>query len=103
SLLIFLILALLLSTANSLALYVDWLWFAEVGYQQVFLTLLSTQVMVGAAFGLTFFLVLFSNLVIAASHEPARYCRTMASPLLLRFAAPFRANLWRPERSLLLV
>ena len=95
SLLIFLILALLLSTANSLALYVDWLWFAEVGYQQVFLTLLSTQVMVGAAFGLTFFLVLFSNLVIAGSHEPARYWGTMDSLLLLRFAAPLRANLWR--------
>jgi uncharacterized membrane protein (UPF0182 family) len=35
-----LLVALLISLSNSLALYVDWLWFGEVGYQVVFTTIL---------------------------------------------------------------
>jgi hypothetical protein len=85
--------ALLLSFANTLALYVDWLWFGEVGYQSVFLTLLSSQLFVGAMFGAGFALIFFLNLFLAGRHEPTRYWGTVESLLLLRFAGPLRARL----------
>ena len=88
-----LVILVLVSLANSLGLYVDWLWFGEVGYQSVFVTLLSTQALVGLAFGIVFFVVLFPNLVLAGRHQPTRYWGTMESLLLLRFAGPLRARL----------
>ncbi len=94
-LLVVLLVALLLSFANSLALYVDWLWFGEVGYQSVFVTLLSSQVLVGVAFGAAFFLVFFLNVFLAGRHQPTRYWGTVDSLLLLRFAEPLRARLGR--------
>ena len=93
ALLTILVIALLFSGANSLALYVDWLWFGEVGYQSVFITLLSSQVFVGASFGAIFLLVFFTNLILAGRHEPTRYWGTMESLLLLRFAQPLRSRL----------
>jgi len=93
TLVVVLFVALLLSVANSLALYVDWLWFGEVGYQPVFITLLSSQILVAAAFGVAFFLVFFANLVLAGRHQPTRYWGTVDSLLLLRFAEPLRTRL----------
>ena len=87
--------ALLLSLTNSLALYVDWLWFEEVGYQSVFVTLLSSQVLVGGAFGAAFFLIFFTNLYLAGRHQPTRYWGTVDSLLLLRLAGPLRTRLGR--------
>ncbi len=90
---LFLLLA--LSFANSLALYVDWLWFGEVGYRPVFVTLLSSQLLVGGAFGVIFFAVFFSNVILAGRHQPTRYWGTMESVILLRFAEPVRARLFQ--------
>ena len=90
-----LLIALLLSFANSLALYVDWLWFGEVGYQSVFVTLLSSQILVGGAFGAVFFMVFFANVLLAGRHQPTRYWGTMESLLLLRFAEPLRSRLFQ--------
>ena len=73
TLLVVLFVLLLLSLGNSLALYVDWLWFEEVGYQSVFTTLLSSQILVGGAFGAVFFLVFFTNVYLAGRHQPTRY------------------------------
>src|SRR5437016_6664074 len=93
ALVVVLFLLLVFSFANSLALYVDWLWFGEVGYQSVFVTLLSSQVLVGGAFGAIFFMVFFANLVLAGRHQPTRYWGTVESLLLLRFAEPLRERL----------
>jgi hypothetical protein len=95
ALLLVLFFLLALSLANSLELYVDWLWFGEVGYQSVFVTLLSTQVLVGGAFGAVFFLVFFTNVYLAGRHQPTRYWATPDSLLLLRFAEPVRTRLGR--------
>ena len=81
---------LLLSLGNSLALYVDWLWFEEVGYQAVFTTLLSAQVLVGGAFGAVFFLVFFASAYLAARYQPTRYWGTVDSLVLLQLAEPLR-------------
>ena len=43
----------------------DWFWFQEIGYQSVFLTWLWAKVQMGAAFGIAFFLIFYSNLLIA--------------------------------------
>ena len=45
--------------------YTDWLWFQEVGYQQVFLRSLSVRAVVTAAVGLVAFALLAGNIVIA--------------------------------------
>jgi uncharacterized membrane protein (UPF0182 family) len=93
ALVVVLFVLLVFSFANSLALYVDWLWFGEVGYQSVFVTLLSSQILVGGSFGAIFFIVFFANLVLAGRHQPTRYWGTVESLLLLRFAEPLRARL----------
>ncbi|TLY45172.1 MAG: hypothetical protein E6K59_04990, partial [Nitrospirae bacterium] len=94
-LLFFLLVALLLSLSNSLALYVDWLWFGEVGYQSVFTTILLTQAVVGGLFGAVFFLVFFANAYLAGRHQPTRYWGTVDTLVLLRFAEPLRSHLGR--------
>ena len=96
TLLVVVFVLLLLSLGNSLALYVDWLWFGEVGYQSVFTTLLSSQVLVGGAFGAVFFLVFFANVYLAGRHQPTRYWGTVDSLVLLQLAAPLRN---RPART----
>jgi uncharacterized membrane protein (UPF0182 family) len=85
--------ALFISLSNSLALYVDWLWFGEVGYQSVFTTILFTQASVGGTFGLVFFLVFFANVYWAGRHQPNRYWGTVDSLVLLQFAEPLRRRL----------
>jgi hypothetical protein len=93
TLLLVLLLLLFLSLGNSLALYVDWLWFIEVGYQSVFTTLLTTQLLVGGAFGGVFFLVFFANVYRAGRYQPTRYWGTVDSLVLLQLAAPLRNRL----------
>jgi len=95
-LLVILLAALLLSLGNSLALYVDWLWFGEVGYQAVFTTLLFAQVTVGGGLGAIFFLIFFANVYLAGRHQPTRYWGTVDSLVLLQLAAPLRN---RPART----
>jgi len=47
------------------ALYTDWLWFGEVGYQGVFLRTLSARTWLGAAVFVFAFVVLYANLRLA--------------------------------------
>ena len=47
------------------SLVTDYLWFGEVGYRQVFVATLGTQVVLQFAFGGAFLLVLLGNLLIA--------------------------------------
>lgn len=60
---IILVFFVLLLSGNLVSLYTDWLWFQEIGQLPVFLITLSTEVKLGLAFGLLFFVVLYLNLV----------------------------------------
>jgi uncharacterized membrane protein (UPF0182 family) len=51
-----------------LGLYVDWLWYREVDYAQVFRTVLLTKVMLGLGTGLICFVLVYANLRAAIRH-----------------------------------
>lgn len=48
-----------------LNVYTDWLFFKEIGYRSVFLKILSTKIMAGAAFGVAFLSFVLVNVIIA--------------------------------------
>ncbi len=52
--------------------YTDWLWFREVQFTSVFLTVLQAQVLVGMVTGVVFFLILYGNVMVARRLRPAR-------------------------------
>ena len=66
---------LVLFTALS-GFFVDVLWFREVRLSDVFWTVLRTKVLLGLAFGLTFFVLLFSNLWIVRRITPRFHALT---------------------------
>jgi uncharacterized protein len=51
-------------------IYVDVLWFREVGFSNVFWTVLWSRVLLAVVFGLLFFAILYANLLIARSIRP---------------------------------
>jgi uncharacterized membrane protein (UPF0182 family) len=65
-LLFFLVFAALLSFRQAIGLYVDWLWFDEVGYTQVFTASLTYKFMLGLIAGLFVAAFLYLNLKVAA-------------------------------------
>lgn len=48
-----------------LGLYIDWLWFREVQFTSVFVTVLRTQILLGAVTAIAFFLILYANVLLA--------------------------------------
>ncbi len=61
----------LLNTAGQiLGLYIDWLWFREVQLTSVFVTVLRTEVLLGAVTGVAFFLILYINVLLARRLAP---------------------------------
>ncbi len=61
----------LLSTAGQIVgFYTDWLWFREVRFTSVFVTVLQTQVLLGAVTGAVFFLILYGNVTLARRLAP---------------------------------
>jgi len=60
-----LIVILILGIPAAADFYTDWLWFIEVGYEQVFLRSLTVQAMVTTATGVIAFLLLGGNLLLA--------------------------------------
>ncbi len=61
----------LLSTAGQiLGLYTDWLWFREVQFTSVFVTVLRTEVLLGVVTGAAFFLILYGNVTLARRLTP---------------------------------
>ena len=50
--------------------WIDWLWFGDLGQQQVFVTRIVSQLATGAVFGLATFVLLYVNLRIARSMAP---------------------------------
>ena len=52
---------------QAIGFYVDWLWFQDVGYGQLFATILSYKFALGAAAGLLMAIIIYVNLKIASS------------------------------------
>ena len=56
----------LLSTAGQIVgFYGDWLWFREVQFTSVFLTILRTQILLGLVTSVAFFVILYGNVALA--------------------------------------
>ncbi|MEW6618613.1 MAG: UPF0182 family protein [bacterium] len=53
-------------------LYTDWLWFGGVGFQSVFVQILTTKVLIGLICGISFFLLTFINPFLAKLFSPKR-------------------------------
>jgi uncharacterized protein len=62
--------ALLSMVGQILGLYTDWLWFREVQFTSVFVTILRTQVILGVVTGAAFFLILYLNVLLAWRLSP---------------------------------
>ncbi len=73
-------------SSQAVPLYSDWLWFREIKLQSVFLTILTTKILLASTFGLAFALLLYANLSLAG--------RFTATDVLLevedRFGLPSR-------------
>jgi uncharacterized membrane protein (UPF0182 family) len=65
-LLFFAVLVLLIFFGQALSLYTDWLWFQEVGFTQIFITVLTVKLALTLLFGGLFALILYSNIRLAA-------------------------------------
>ncbi|MDH4228155.1 MAG: UPF0182 family protein [Nitrospirota bacterium] len=68
---------LLLSMSALVGLYVEWLWFREVRFADVFRTILSTRVSLGAGAALVCFGILYVNLRHAAAFPKEHLLRMM--------------------------
>jgi hypothetical protein len=78
----------LLFTALS-GFFVDVLWFREVGYSQVFWTILRTRFLLGLTFGLIFFALLFVNLWIVRRITPRFHPFTPEQEIIERYRMQF--------------
>ncbi len=79
---------LVLFTALS-GFFVDVLWFREVRLSDVFWTVLRTKVLLGLAFGLTFFVLLYSNLWIVRRITPRFHAVTPEQEIIERYRMQF--------------
>lgn len=64
------VLILILLSGRAVLYYTEWLWFGEVGQQDVFLKSLLTKVGLAAAAGALFFAVVYANLMLARRLAP---------------------------------
>ena len=61
----------LLSTAGqTVGFYTDWLWFGEVQFTSVFVTVLRTQILLGVITSVAFFLIFYCNVALARRLAP---------------------------------
>ncbi len=69
--------------------FVDVLWFREVGFSDVFWTVLRTQVLLGLVFGLAFFALLYVNLIIVRRTTPRYRPLTPEQEIIDRYRMQF--------------
>jgi hypothetical protein len=74
------LLALLFASGTLARLYTDLLWFEDLGQRSVFVTILTSQWVTGAAFGIVFFAILYANLRIAQRMAPQTYLHAVDGP-----------------------
>jgi uncharacterized membrane protein (UPF0182 family) len=73
--------------------YIDLLWYREVDLGSVFWTTLSSKVLLGLAFGLVFFLLLYVNLVIVRRIKPQTRALTPDQEIVERIRQQFEPML----------
>ncbi len=66
---------------QALPLYTDYLWFGEVGFTSVFTTILWYKVLLGAAGGLLFAVVVYVNVRLAARSRAGDVLMELEDPL----------------------
>ena len=81
--------ALLVAFTALSGFFVDVLWFREVDLSDVFWTVLRTKVLLGVTFGLTFFVLLFSNLWIVRRITPRFHALTPEQEIIERYRMQF--------------
>ena len=81
--------ALLLAFTALSGFFVDVLWFREVRLSDVFWTVLRTKVLLGLTLGLTFFVLLFSNLWIVRRITPRYRALTPDQEIIERYRMQF--------------
>ena len=62
----FAVLFLIVFFSQAISLYTDWLWFQEVGFAQVFTTVLTFELILAVVFGGLFALLLYLNVKLAS-------------------------------------
>ncbi|HEX6331741.1 MAG TPA: UPF0182 family protein [Actinomycetota bacterium] len=74
--------------------FVDVLWFREVGFSQVFWTILRTRVVLGLFFGLVFLGLLYANLWIVRRLTPRYQPLTPEQEIIERYRMQFEPYAW---------
>jgi uncharacterized protein len=74
--------------------FIDVLWFREVGYSQVFWSILGTKFALGLLFGLAFFLLLYANLWIVRRITPRYHPLTPEQEIIERYRLQFEPYAW---------
>lgn len=64
------VIVLMIVGVSSVGLYVDWLWFGEVGFRDIFASVLRTRIMLFLVFGLIIALSIAANMVVAYLLRP---------------------------------
>ncbi|MGH2526577.1 MAG: UPF0182 family protein [Actinomycetota bacterium] len=75
-------------------LFIDVLWFREVGYSQVFWSILGTKFVLGLLFGIAFFLLLYANLWIVRRITPPYRPLTPEQEIIERYRLQFEPYAW---------
>jgi len=65
--------------------YIDLLWFREIGLAQTFWGILRTKIMLGLVFGVIFFAMLYTSLLIAKRVTPTTRVLTPDQEIVERF------------------
>jgi uncharacterized membrane protein (UPF0182 family) len=74
--------------------FVDVLWFREMGYSQVFWSILKTKIVLGVLFGLAFFAALYLNLWIVRRITPPFRPLTPEQEIVERYRMQFEPYAW---------
>jgi len=74
--------------------FVDLLWFREVGFSQVFWTILRTKIALGLIFGAAFFAILYANLLIVRLLTPSYRAIGPEQEVIERYRLAFEPYAW---------
>jgi uncharacterized protein len=74
--------------------FIDILWFREVGFSDVYWTILRTKAALAIAFGLVFFAVLYANLWIVRRITPRYRALTPEQEIVERYRMQFEPYAW---------
>ena len=74
--------------------FIDVLWFREVGFSQVYWSILRTKAVLGLSFGILFFAVLYANLWIVRRITPRYRALTPEQEIIERYRMQFEPYAW---------